>query len=161
MAGIFGTYQHGITAGLGWIAVALVIFAGWRPWRALIAAYVFGALRNLGFTLQIIGVDVPSYVLNALPFRPDDRGADNHLRPSGCRPKVQRAIGSGSSLFSREPLSQRGCRLVPLIGKGASFRLSGCGVTVQDRSVLRMSFIISKRCRSSVGDGSNSGTRCR
>lgn len=68
MAGIFATYQHGITAGLGWIAFALVIFAGWRPWRALIAAYVFGALRNLGFSLQILGADIPSDVLNALPF---------------------------------------------------------------------------------------------
>ena len=68
MAGIFATYQHGITAGLGWIAFALVTFAGWRPWRALVAAYVFGALRNLGFTLQILGASVPSDVLNALPF---------------------------------------------------------------------------------------------
>lgn len=68
IAGVFRNYQHDITAGLGWIAFALVIFAGWRPWRALVAAYVFGALRNLGFSLQIIGVDIPSDVLNALPF---------------------------------------------------------------------------------------------
>ena len=38
MVKIFANYQHGITAGLGWIAFALVIFAGWRPWRALVAA---------------------------------------------------------------------------------------------------------------------------
>ena len=68
LAGVFRNYQHGITAGLGWIAFALVIFAGWRPWRALAAAYVFGALRNLGFSLQIIGVDIPADALNALPF---------------------------------------------------------------------------------------------
>ena len=68
MVGIFSTYQHGISAGLGWIAFALVIFSGWRPWRALVAAYVFGALRNLGFSLQILGVDIPSDVLNVLPF---------------------------------------------------------------------------------------------
>jgi simple sugar transport system permease protein len=66
--GVFGIWQNGITAGIGWIAVALVIFAGWRPWRALVAAYIFGVLRNLSFTLQIMGVDVPSDVLNALPF---------------------------------------------------------------------------------------------
>ena len=65
---IFAGYQHGISAGLGWIAFALVIFAGWRPWRALVAAYAFGALRNLGFSLQILGVDIPSDVLNVLPF---------------------------------------------------------------------------------------------
>ena len=47
---------------------ALVIFAGWRPWRALVAAYIFGALRNTSFTLQILGVDIASDVLNALPF---------------------------------------------------------------------------------------------
>lgn len=68
MIGVFGIYQNGITAGIGWIAVALVIFAGWRPWRAMAAAYVFGALRNMGFTLQILGVNVPSDILNALPF---------------------------------------------------------------------------------------------
>jgi ABC-type uncharacterized transport system permease subunit len=66
--GVFGIWQNGITAGIGWIAVALVIFAGWRPWRALAAAYVFGVLRNLSFTLQIMGVDVPADFLNALPF---------------------------------------------------------------------------------------------
>jgi len=66
--GVFGIWQNGITAGIGWIAVALVIFAGWRPWRALVAAYIFGVLRNLSFTLQIMGVDVPSDFLNALPF---------------------------------------------------------------------------------------------
>jgi ABC-type uncharacterized transport system permease subunit len=66
--GVFGIWQNGITAGIGWIAVALVIFAGWRPWRALVAAYIFGMLRNLSFTLQIMGVDVPADFLNALPF---------------------------------------------------------------------------------------------
>ena len=35
VAGIFATYQHGFTAGLGWMGCALGIFAGWRPWRAL------------------------------------------------------------------------------------------------------------------------------
>lgn len=68
LVGIFANYQHNITAGLGWIAFALVIFAGWRPWRALVAAYIFGALRSLGFSLQIAGVDVPSDLLNVLPF---------------------------------------------------------------------------------------------
>ena len=57
-----------MTAGAGWIAVALVILAGWRPWFALAASYVFGALRTLGFTLQIAGVEVPSDFLNMIPF---------------------------------------------------------------------------------------------
>ena len=63
-----GIWQNGITAGYGWIAFALVPFSGWRPWRALVAAYVFGALTNLSFTLQIVGVRVPSQLLAVLPF---------------------------------------------------------------------------------------------
>lgn len=65
---VLGTWQTGMTAGAGWIAVALVILAGWRPWLALIGAYVFGALRGLGFTLQIAQVDVPSDFLTMIPF---------------------------------------------------------------------------------------------
>lgn len=43
-----------MTAGQGWIAVGLVIFAGWNPWRALMGAYIFGALRRLPLDLQTI-----------------------------------------------------------------------------------------------------------
>lgn len=43
-----------MTAGQGWIAVGLVIFAGWNPWRALLGAYIFGALRRLPLDLQAI-----------------------------------------------------------------------------------------------------------
>lgn len=65
---IIGTWQSGITSGQGWIAFALVIFSGWRPWRALFAAYVFGALTNLAFTLQIVGIRIPSDFLAMIPF---------------------------------------------------------------------------------------------
>jgi ABC-type uncharacterized transport system permease subunit len=63
-----GIWQDGITAGNGWIAFAMVSFSGWRPWRALAAAYVFGALTNLSFTLQIVGLEVPSQLLSVVPF---------------------------------------------------------------------------------------------
>ncbi len=43
-----------MTAGQGWIAVGLVIFAGWSPWRAILGAYIFGALRRLPLDLQAI-----------------------------------------------------------------------------------------------------------
>jgi simple sugar transport system permease protein len=43
-----------MTAGQGWIAVGLVIFAGWDPWRAMMGAYIFGALRRLPLDLQAI-----------------------------------------------------------------------------------------------------------
>ncbi len=65
---VLGTWQSGLTAGAGWIAVALVIVAGWRPWFALIGALVFGVLRGLSFTLQIAEVDIPSDFLAMIPF---------------------------------------------------------------------------------------------
>ena len=65
---VLGTWQSGLTAGAGWIAVALVILAGWRPWLALAGAYAFGALRGLGFTLQIAEVSIPSDFLAMIPF---------------------------------------------------------------------------------------------
>lgn len=43
-----------MTAGQGWIAVGLVIFAGWNPWRAALGAYLFGALRRLPLDLQAV-----------------------------------------------------------------------------------------------------------
>ena len=65
---VLGTWQNNMTAGAGWIAVALVILAGWRPWLALVGAYAFGVLRGLSFTLQIAGWDVPTDFLAMIPF---------------------------------------------------------------------------------------------
>jgi simple sugar transport system permease protein len=48
-------WQDNITAGAGWIAVALIIFSVWNPLKAVFAAYLFGALRGLGFKLQNAG----------------------------------------------------------------------------------------------------------
>jgi general nucleoside transport system permease protein len=63
-----GIWQDEITAGLGWIAFAMVSFSSWRPWRTLFVAYLFGALTNLSFTLQIAGIGVPRDLLSVLPF---------------------------------------------------------------------------------------------
>lgn len=65
---VTGIWADGITAGIGWIAFALVSFSGWRPWPALFAAYVFGALTNLSFTLQIAGIRIPGDFLAMIPF---------------------------------------------------------------------------------------------
>ncbi len=65
---LFGSWQGDLSAGSGWIAFALVIFSGWRPWRALAAAYLFGAVTSLGFNLQLLKVDLPVSVLSALPY---------------------------------------------------------------------------------------------
>ena len=53
------SWNAGMTAGAGWIAVALVIFAFWRPGLVLIGAYLFGTASSLGFTLQARGVSLP------------------------------------------------------------------------------------------------------
>jgi simple sugar transport system permease protein len=62
------TWVDGLTTGLGWISIALVVVSAWRPWRALIAAYVFGALSRLAFTLQVHGIKIPAEFLGALPY---------------------------------------------------------------------------------------------
>jgi ABC-type uncharacterized transport system permease subunit len=62
------SWIEGMTAGRGWIAVALVIFAKWNPIRALVVAYFFGALDTLGFRIQLIGSHIPSYFLKMLPY---------------------------------------------------------------------------------------------
>ncbi len=62
------TWLENMTAGRGWIAVALVIFATWNPAKAMFGAYLFGAVTALGFRLQAMDVQVPSYFLSMLPY---------------------------------------------------------------------------------------------
>lgn len=59
---------EGMTAGRGWIALALVVFASWLPWRAAVGAYIFGAVSIMGFALQPYQLPLPSQLLNALPY---------------------------------------------------------------------------------------------
>ena len=58
----------GMTAGRGWIALALVVFASWRPARLVIGAYLFGAVTILQLHAQGWGVGVPSQFMSALPY---------------------------------------------------------------------------------------------
>jgi simple sugar transport system permease protein len=58
----------GMTAGRGWIALALVVFASWRPGRLVIGAYLFGAVTILQLHAQGWGVGVPSQFMSALPY---------------------------------------------------------------------------------------------
>lgn len=62
------TWMENITAGRGWIAVALVIFATWNPAYAVIGAYSFGGIDALGFRLQALDIAIPSYFLKMLPY---------------------------------------------------------------------------------------------
>lgn len=57
-----------ITAGRGWIALALVVFASWRPARLIAGAYLFGAVTIAQFHAQALGVAIPSQFLSALPY---------------------------------------------------------------------------------------------
>ncbi|RKP52659.1 ABC transporter permease [Trinickia fusca] len=77
MAGLAGGYysivylhlwQEQLTSGRGWIALALVVFATWRPWRLLVGALLFGAVMALQFYAQAIGVPVPTQFLAMLPY---------------------------------------------------------------------------------------------
>lgn len=77
MAGVAGCYyavaqfkmwQEGLTAGNGWIALALVVFAAWRPWRTALGALLFGGVTGFGLYLQTTGVHISPFVLGALPY---------------------------------------------------------------------------------------------
>jgi simple sugar transport system permease protein len=61
-------FTPGMTAGRGWIALALVVFASWRPGRLVIGAYLFGAVTILQLHAQGAGIGVPSQFMSALPY---------------------------------------------------------------------------------------------
>ena len=77
LAGLGGAYlslvtipvwQEGVTGGRGWIAVALVIFASWKPIKAMLGAVLFGGLDIIGFRLQGMGIHVSQYIIDMLPY---------------------------------------------------------------------------------------------
>jgi len=61
-------WTEGMTAGRGWIALALVVFATWKPWRVLAGAYLFGGVTLAQFQAQALGVAFPSQLLAMLPY---------------------------------------------------------------------------------------------
>ena len=76
-AGLAGAYlatvytplwAENMTAGRGWIALALVVFATWRPARVLVGAYLFGGVTMLQLYLQGSGVQVPSQLMSMAPY---------------------------------------------------------------------------------------------
>src|SRR5579863_9171580 len=58
----------GMTAGRGWIALALVVFASWRPGRLIIGAYLFGAVTILQLHAQAFSLGIPSQFMSSLPY---------------------------------------------------------------------------------------------
>src|SRR5215813_7110256 len=76
-AGLAGSYLSlaytpffvpGMTAGRGWIALALVVFAAWRPLRLVAGAYLFGAVSILQLHAQGLGLGIPSQLMSSLPY---------------------------------------------------------------------------------------------
>ena len=61
-------WQEGMTAGRGWIALALVVFATWKPWRLLVGAYIFGGVAIMQMNLQAFGVELPGQFFNMMPY---------------------------------------------------------------------------------------------
>ena len=61
-------WTEGMTAGQGWIALAIVVFASWRPWRVLVGAYLFGGVTVLQLNLQAAGVAIPVELLSMSPY---------------------------------------------------------------------------------------------
>ncbi|SFJ19701.1 ABC transporter permease [Aerobium aerolatum] len=61
-------WVEGMSAGRGWIALALVVFASWRPGRVLAGAYLFGAVSIGQLHAQALGWPIPSQLLSALPY---------------------------------------------------------------------------------------------
>lgn len=77
MAGLGGAYlslvrvpqwMDGITAGAGWIALAIVVFSGWRPWRVLLGAWLFGGISQLQLGLQLSQSGIPAEYLSMAPY---------------------------------------------------------------------------------------------
>ncbi|MGF1619778.1 MAG: ABC transporter permease [Rhodomicrobiaceae bacterium] len=61
-------WVENMTAGRGWIALALVVFAAWRPWRALFGAYLFGGITIIQLHSQALGLEVEPQLLAMLPY---------------------------------------------------------------------------------------------
>lgn len=61
-------WVENMTAGRGWIALALVVFASWLPLRVVAGAYLFGAVTIAQFHAQAQGIGIPSQFLSALPY---------------------------------------------------------------------------------------------
>lgn len=61
-------WQDNVTAGRGWIAIALVIFVTWNPYKAIIGSYLFGGLDIIGFRLQGTIINISQYLIDMLPY---------------------------------------------------------------------------------------------
>jgi simple sugar transport system permease protein len=82
-----------MTAGRGWIALAMVIFGTWDPVRAALGAYLFGGVQALQLRLQAIGIAMPTYLLMMAPYSFTVLAL---IMASGCW--AQRRLGTPAAL---------------------------------------------------------------
>ena len=61
-------FQENLTAGMGFIAVALVYFGGWRPVGIMLGALLFSSVNALQLWMQVLGVGIPSDIAVMLPY---------------------------------------------------------------------------------------------
>jgi len=66
--GLLNVFQQNMTSGLGFIAVALVYFGGWRPWGVLLGALLFSMVNSLQLWVQVLGIPIPSDFAVMMPY---------------------------------------------------------------------------------------------
>jgi simple sugar transport system permease protein len=65
---LLNVFQQNMTSGLGFIAVALVYFGGWRPWGVLGGALLFSMVNSLQLWIQVLGINIPSDIAVMMPY---------------------------------------------------------------------------------------------
>ena len=65
---LLNVFQQNMTSGLGFIAVALVYFGGWRPWGVLLGALLFSMVNSLQLWVQVLGIPIPSDFAVMMPY---------------------------------------------------------------------------------------------
>jgi simple sugar transport system permease protein len=65
---LLNVFQLNMTAGLGFIAVALVYFGGWRPWGVLAGALLFSMVNGLQLWIQVLGIPIPAELAVMMPY---------------------------------------------------------------------------------------------
>jgi ABC-type uncharacterized transport system permease subunit len=83
-------WTEGMTAGAGWIALAIVVFASWKPYRLILGAYLFGGVTIMQLNLQALGVEIGIAYLSMAPYLVTIivlvMISSNHLRSSANAP---------------------------------------------------------------------------
>ncbi len=65
---LLNVFQQNLTSGLGFIAVALVYFGGWRPWGVLLGALLFSMVNSLQLWVQVLHIPIPSDIAVMMPY---------------------------------------------------------------------------------------------